>query len=231
MSGMTGERLSHAREVLRRDGLVSLLVAACRHYLVDRRDFYLYEHRHHAWPEGSFSARLDGIEEAFVASNAAADIQAMRHEDFRRLRPWARRALDSGAVAFCVYHGHEVAHVAWLATSDEGRRAVDRLGYQVRFGAGEAWTGAAWTARRYRGRGLLKYSCHRRFEFLLRSGWQTSRAAVEIGNNCSHTATMQFEPRVYAIGRQWRVLGWRSWTQRTPASVDGPRQRTDPPEE
>ena len=208
------ERLIRARSVLVRDGPRALVLAASRRYVCDRREFFLYQHHHRDWPETDFHPRLDGFDECFVSGNAQADEQSRKRHDFRRKVLPARRALDSGAVAFCIYLGPTLVHIAWLATSCEGRRALDRLGYDVRFAEGEAWTGAAWTEPSYRGRGLLTYSCYRRFECLLQSGWASSRGAVETGNLVSHRATMRFEPHVYAIGWQWRVLGWRWWSER-----------------
>lgn len=207
-------RLLRARAVMRQEGLVALIEAVAREYAIDRRDYLLYQHHHRQWPEGCFRPRLKWFEERFVADNEEADLLALDHEDFRTITRAANQGLESGAVAFCVYVGREVAHVAWLATSDRARAAMDRLGYEVHFDEGEAWTGAAWTAPPYRSNGLLTYSCHRRFEYLLNLGFETSRAAVERTNAGSHRATMRFEPCIYAVGRHWRVFGRRWWSQR-----------------
>lgn len=192
---------------------------------MDRRQFYLYEHHHREWPEGAFRPVADEFEERFVNDNRQADSLAVEHHDFRLLLPRSRNALDCGAVAFCVYSGTEVAHVAWLATSAAARSSLDHSGYAVRFEEGEAWTGSAWTVPGFRNRGLLTHSCRRRFEYLLRSGWMMSRAAVETGNTVSHRATMWFEPRVYAIGRQWRLLGRRWWSE-MPVPDEAPLHKT-----
>jgi len=218
-----GSRLRRARDVLRQGGPLALAVAVARTCIVDRRTYHLYEHHHRAWPDETFRPRLDCFEERFVSGNYEAELLARDHEDFRHVMQSARRGLDCGAVAFCIYAGREVAHVAWLATSPAGRKALDRLGYEVRFDQGEAWTGAAWTVPSYRGRGLLTYSCRRRFEYLLSSGCEVSRGAVETNNLVSHRATMRFRPRVYATGYLWRVFGRRWWSERevvTAASND-----------
>ncbi len=149
-----------------------------------------------------------------MVSNEEADALARDHEDFRTANPLARRGLENGAVAFCIYVGTELAHTAWLATSREARRTLDRLGYEVRFDEGEAWTGRAYTTPAFRGRGLLTYSCYRRFDYLLQRGCLESRGAVEMRNVVSHHSTMRFDPQIYAIGRQWRVLGRRWWSER-----------------
>jgi len=207
-------RRARARQVVENEGPLVLLELVARKYLADYRRFRLYEHHHRAWPHGAFLPRLDHLEERFISSNEEADELARAHQDIRGLIANGRRGLASGAVAFCVYSGHEVAHVAWVATSERGRRAVDRLGYAVRFDDGEAWTGAAYTVPAFRGRGLLAYGCYRRFEYLLQRGCAVSRGAVEMSNMASHRATMRFEPRIYAIGRQWRLMGKRWWRER-----------------
>ncbi len=204
----------------RREGPVALARAATHRYIIDSHSFFLYEHRHGSRPDAGLCACPSGFEEFFVEENASADRLSEGRCDFRDAVPGARRALDSGAVAFCLYNGREVAHVGWLATSLRGRRALDRLGYEVRFDRGEGWTGAAFTMPRFRNRGLLAYSCLRRFEFLCDAGIAVSRAAVATDNASSHHVTMRFEPRVYAIGHQLRILTWRRWTERPVTAVD-----------
>jgi len=213
--------LSFAWDYLRWQGPLALVEESTRRYVFDVPSFFLYEHEHRRWSPGRFASLPAVFEECFVTGNAAADRVAETHCDIRGLVPAARRALDSGAVAFCVYHGRDVAHVGWLATTTAARRAIDRLGYDVRFDRGEAWTGAAFTVPRFRNQGLLTYSCLRRFDYLLESGFLVSRAAVATDNAASHRVTMLFEPHVYAIGRQLRFLRWRRWTERPV----GPRDR------
>jgi hypothetical protein len=211
--GWSGRRLARARQVVESEGLRALCQTVVRRYVADCRRFYLYEHHHRHWPEGAFLPHIEQFEERFISSNEVADEVASEFQDLRQVVENGRRGLESGAVAFCVYAGRDVAHVAWLATSERARRAVDHLGYVVHFDDGEAWTGAAYTVPAYRGRGLLAYGCQRRFEYLLRRGCSVSRGAVEMSNDASHRATMRFEPRVYAIGRQWRLCGKRWWRQ------------------
>ena len=209
-------RWARAKQIAESAGPFVLFKLVVRRYLVDYRRFYLYEHHHRDWPEGAFLPHLDLFEERFISSNGEADELAGAHQDLREVVENGRRGLACGAVAFCVYAGRDVAHVAWLATSEGGRRAVDRLGYAVHFDDGEAWTGAAYTVRAYRRRGLLAYGCHRRFEYLLQRGCAVSRGAVEMSNMASHRATMRFEPRIYGTGRQWRLFGKRWWREHNP---------------
>lgn len=207
-------RLERARQALQRGGPLGLMAAVFRQYVLDYRRFYLYERSHPSWPEEEFRPRLDSFEECFITSNHEADALARSHEDLRDAIPQARRGLDKGAVAFCVYVGRELAHVAWLATSEDGRRALDHLGFEVRFDRGEAWTGSAWTAPAYRGLGLLTYGSYRRFQHLSHAGFHRSRGAVETDNIASQRTNEKFNPRIYATGRQWRLFRWRKWSER-----------------
>lgn len=200
--------------MLRQRGPLALIVAVFRRFVVDHREFYLFERYHDSWSDESFKPRLDQFEELFVADHELADRLAQSHEDFRSRSHGARNALEAGAIAFCVYVGRDVAHVAWLATTQRARKTLDGLGFEVPFHSGVAWTGAAWTAPSYRGRGLLNYGSYRRFEYLLRQGFTASRGAVEKHNYASQRTNMHFAPRVYAVGIYWRVLGRRLWSER-----------------
>ena len=205
--------LARGRSLAREVGPVSVIVAALRRYVVDRRTFFLYEYRHDS-PATRPGAPPSGFDEYFVQSNDEADRLLGTRCDFREVVSQARHALDSDAVAFCLYEGRDVAHVGWLATSQEARRALDRLGFEVRFDAGEAWLGAVYTVPRYRNRGLLAYSARRRFEYLRHAGFSTSRSAIETNNAASKRVQTHFEPHVYAVGRLFKFLRWRRWSER-----------------
>ena len=195
------------------EGLSGLMRALARRYILDVTDFHLYVHHHEPPLFVPPIVTLPEHSEMFIRDNAEADEVAVEHEDIRDLLRHARRGLDSGAVAFCVYSGWRLAHVAWVATTQKGRRALDPLGYKIDFAAGEAWTGAAYTLPLFRRRGLLGHGCMRRFEYLMDKGVKVSRAAIDVKNESSHHVTMQFRPDVIGIGRQVKFLGLRSWSE------------------
>ena len=213
---MKGTVLRRGLKLARERGPVALVTEALRRYVFDVRHFYLYKH-HHSGQGTLTRTSAWSLEEFFVMDNATADQIAREREDFRVYSRNAEKALHGGAVAFCVYAGPQVAHVGWIATSAKSRRVLDRLGYDIRFDEGEAWTGAAYTSKRWRGQGLLVYSCQRRFEYLKACGIEFSRAAVEMSNIPSHRATMRFNPRIYACGRQVKVFSVLRWWSERPA--------------
>ena len=164
----------------------------------------------------------DGFEGCFVPDNETADLLAENHRDFRDHEPMARKALDSGAVAFCLYDGQEVAHVGWLATSQDARSILDRLPFEIGFDRGECWAGAVYTVPRFRNRGLLTYSALSRFAFLRDAGFSICRSAVETDNGASNRVQMRFAPNIYAIARMFKLFGWRRWRERPPGAGESP---------
>ncbi len=207
-------RWRRARTILRERGFRALVTTGFRWYVLDHREFFLFERQHEPLPQGSFRPTLDQFEEHFVSSNQQADELTESHDDFRRLSHGSRNALDAGATAFCIYVGRDVAHYAWVAATLEARRTLDRLGFEVPFDQGVAWTGAAWSNPPYRGKGLVKYASYRRFEYLRQLGFTASRGAVERRNRASLRANVHFMPRVYGVGIYWRVFRRRYWRER-----------------
>ena len=204
---------ARAREVRQEEGLLGLIRVISRRYVLSVTDFHLYIHHHEPPLFVPPIVTLPEHTERFIFDNAEADEVAVEHEDLRDIFPRARGALESGAVAFCVYSGWQLAHVAWVATTRRGRRAIDPLGYKINFDAGEAWTGAAYTMPFFRRKGLLGHGCLRRFEYLMEQGVKISRAAIDVKNESSHRVTMQFRPDVVGLGRQVKLLGHRWWSQ------------------
>ena len=214
--------LGRALRLARREGPLALPVAVVRRYVVDSRTYFLFEYD--LWSEACM--RLpplpDEFAGCFVADNETADQLSEDHRDFRDHEPKARNALDSGAVAFCLYHGEDVAHVGWLTTSQKARRLFDSLGFEIRFDQGECWAGAVFTVPRFRNRGLLTYSALSRFAYLRDAGYGICRSAVETDNGASNSVQMRFDPRIYAVGHMFKLFGWRRWRERPPGAGESP---------
>jgi len=66
--------------------------------------------------------------------------------DFRRRFVMARRMLDKGAIAFCIFLKGEIAHIGWIALSEEAHKAVDNLPTKWIF---EPWRPAPVVLRRF----------------------------------------------------------------------------------
>ena len=138
----------------------------------------------------------------------------MLFRSFRRRFVKASGMLDKGAIAFCIFVKGEIAHIGWIALSEEAHKAVDNLPYKVDFSNNEACTGGVETITRYRGEGLMAYGHFKRFEFLTEKGIVVSRNAVAKSNIASQKAHAKFSPRVYAEASHLRLLWWHFWKEK-----------------
>ncbi len=203
MSGTSIARLLVRRgfTLLRKEGPVYFAkrMFSFSGYLV-RRHFinqtvYLYEHSLESRDRQDYLPHLDSWELRVIHSNEDADaVAADGFEDYRDTFVFARRSLDKGAVAFCVYTNKELAHVGWLAVDAEGKGAVYRFPFEVAFENGQACTGGTYTIPKFRGRGLMPYGYFERFEYLRARGFTSSRNSVTVDNVASHKAHSRFSP-------------------------------------
>jgi hypothetical protein len=126
----------------------------------------------------------------------------------------ARRALDKGAVALCIFVDGQLAHAVLLAMTDESKRLLDPLPYRVDFANNEACTANAWTSPSYRRLRLQRYSAFKTLEFLNGRGVVTGRYATAKRNVAIQGGPARFGDRPYAEGRFFRVLWWKWWKER-----------------
>ena len=186
--------------------------------------YYLYEHSLEQRDESQFLPRIDDFTLQVVRSNEEADqLATTMGFDFRRRFINARKRLDKGATAFCVFVNGEIAHIGWVALSEEAKKCFDRVPYQVDFLDGVACTGGTVTVPKYGSKGLMTYGYFERLEFLRQLGWKASRNAVEVNNISSQKAHAKFRPRILAKGRHVYLLGWESWKETPQKPTDGSR--------
>lgn len=220
---MDGVRLLVRRgtDILREEGL-GTLAGRCLEYarplLLEVGSYYLYEHTMEERDEADFLPRIKDFTFKIVRTNEEADeLAAATGADFRRRFIGARRCLDGGAVAFCVFVGERIAHIGYVGITEKAKRTFDPLPYRVDFSRKEACTGGTVTVPEYRGKGLMAYGYFKRFQFLLDNGITTSRNAVTKGNVASQRVHAKFGPRTHAEGRLLKVLGLQLWRE-TPVS-------------
>lgn len=148
-----------------------------------------------------------------VSSNQQADELAAHGFDFRSYVFYARRALDKGAIAFCIFVEEELAHVGWVAMTEEAKNYIDPLPFRIDFSNKEACTGGTRTIQKYGGKGLMTYGYWQRFEFLRKRGIITSRNTVATSNIASQKVHARFAPKMYAKARFLKILWWKSWKE------------------
>lgn len=208
---------TRARYILKDEGLMALLsrvVTFSTRRFLQYGAYSLYEHTMKERNEAAFMPNIQNFTFKVISTNLQAD-ELVRggFGDFRQHFTHARRALNKGAIAFCIFVGPELAHIGWVAMTEEAKRTFDALPYRVDFSAGQACTGGTVTMPKYRGNGFMTYGYFKRLQFFYDRGFKTSRNAVAEGNVPSQRAHARFGPRIYAKARYLRIMGWKFWRE------------------
>lgn len=210
--------LKRAKDILQTEGLKPLLTRGfvfVEGWLLEYGDYYIYEYTLKERKEADFLPEIPDFTFKVISSNEEADKLAEAiGSDFRRRFVTARNKLDKGAIAFCIFVKGEIAHIGWVALSEEAHKAVDNLPYKVDFLNHEACTGGTETIPRYRGMGLMAYGYVKRFQFLKGQGIVVSRNAVAKSNIASQKAHAKFSPTVIAEAKHLRLLRWHFWKEK-----------------
>lgn len=210
--------LKRAKDILKTEGLKPLLTRGfdfVKVWFLEYGDYYLYEYTLKERNEADFLPQIQDFTLKIISSNEEADkLAEAMGSDFRRRFVTARSMLDKGAIAFCIFVKGEIAHIGWVALSEEAHKAVDNLPYRVGFLNHEACTGGTQTIPQYRVKGLMAYGYFKRFEFLKEKGIVVSRNAVAKSNIASQKAHAKFSPRVYAEASHLRLLWWHFWKEK-----------------
>jgi len=219
--GSMAEHHAKARQVYQSEGGVALLRRVFRflvYCVFEYRTYYLYAEGIDDLrlpSESDVLPKVDDFTLKVVATNREADELDDGGLQLRSYVPHSTRRLDTGAIAFCFFVGRELAHVGWVALTQEAKDALDEPPYRVDFSNGEACAGSIWTNPRHRGRGIRSYNSLKRLEFLRDAGIRTKRAAIAKGNVASQKGRTRLSlPGPHAEARYLRLLWWRSWKER-----------------
>ena len=130
--GRSNVLLTRAKWLLQTEGLIPLLrqgfVFAASHIL-RYGTYYLYEHTLKERNEADFVPRIQNFTFEIISTNGQADELAAVGLHFRASSINAKRRLDKGAVAFCFFVGQELAHIGWVAKTEEAKNTFDSLPY------------------------------------------------------------------------------------------------------
>jgi len=211
--------LSRAMGILRKEGPLVLIRRGLKYVsqsLFRYGTFYLCEHSIEQRDEDQFRPKVQSLTFRIVATNEQADdLTKDGLEDIRRspVLVDVRKCLDNGAIAFCFFVGQELAHIGWVALSEEAKSCFDILPYRVCFSEGQACTGGSVTLPKYRGKGFMQYGYYKRFQFLQEKGYTTTRNAVDRSNMAARSAHRKFNPKVYGEARYLKVASWHLWKE------------------
>ena len=222
---LTMEKLSvlfrRAQEIHGTDGAAALFrrgLAFILSSFFEYRAYWLYEYALENLRdvnEADFAPRVNHAKLKIVGANDEADRLEAEGFEFRSQIPNATTMLESGAIAFCIFVGHELANIGWIALSQRAMDSLPDPPLKVDFANNEACGGAIWTSPRYRRNGFRLYNRYKRFEFLLEKGFMVNRSAIAKRNVVAQSGYRKFPPtRTYGEGRYLRVLWWKSWRER-----------------
>ena len=211
--------LRRAKQIFQTEGLIPLLRRVLEFFRVFQYGtWYLYENHPSevlkSQTEADVMPKIQNFTFKTVFTNQEADELEAEGLEFRSQVTDARKKLDKGAVAFCVFVEQELAHICWDAFTEEAKKMVDPLPYKVDFTNNESCGGGAWTNPRYRRMGLHTYSIFKGYQFLNKKGIVTSRSSIAASNIASQDMAAKFGDRVYAEARYLRILWWKSWKEK-----------------
>jgi hypothetical protein len=207
---------SRGRYFLREQGAGTLLrrgLAFIGRFLFRNEYYYLYKHSLEARDEAEFRPRVEDFGFEIIFSTGRAVELAAEGIDICQLFPNAMHSLEKGAAAFCVFINNELAHIGWVATTEEAKQSIDDIPYHVDFANGEACTGGTRTAPKYGQRGLMVYGYFKRLDYLREKGCVLSRCAVTTDNVASQKAHAKFSPTIYAKAHFLKILWWQFWRE------------------
>jgi RimJ/RimL family protein N-acetyltransferase len=208
-----------AKYIFHTEGLIPLIrqgFTFLAGYFFRYRTLYLYQHIVGQGNEAEFVPRVQDFTLEVISTSQQADELAARGFDFRWQVGNFSQRLDKGAIAFCIFVGQELAHIGWIAPTQEAKESLHEPPYKVDYSNGEVCTGSTWTNPKYRGKGLMTYGYFKRFQFLKERGISASRAAVDKGNIASQRMIAKFNTGVYAKVRYLKILCWKSWKEEPP---------------
>ena len=195
-----------------RDGITFAMTCLIR---VQRYDLYqVPTDRAFRFTEADFKPHIEDLTIKIISANGEADRLEGEGFGFRSLIPNARERLDSGAIAFCTFVRHELAHIGWVALTDEASRSLWASPFRADFDNAESVTGGTFTCPGYRGAGLMAHNLFKRLEYVRQRGILKDRAAVVEGNVPSTVVAAKLGYTVYAKMTYTRVLRWKFWKEK-----------------
>jgi len=214
---MLGELFIRVKDILMTEGALTLLRRIFEYVkplFFEYGNYYLYEHKIEERDEADFLPEIKEFILRIIHTNEEADgLAKTMGVDFRRRFIRSGSSLYRGAVAFCIFVNGEIAHISWVALSQDAKNTFDSLPYRVDFLNKEVCTGGTVTVPKYRGKGLMTYGYFKRLQYLEEKGIKVSRNAVDKNNAASNMAQAKFTPRIYAEARYLKLLFWKYWRQ------------------
>ncbi len=198
-----------AKSILKQEGLASLFANVFR-FLADlffvHETYYLFEYTAQdatELNEADFFPKTDEFTFRIITTTKEANELGLRAGGYK----YAER-LDKGAIAACIFVEQDLAHVTWIALTEEAWDPLRRHLYKVDFSNGEYCLWDSWTNPKYRRNGFAVYAFLKATLFLHENGMTRSRAAILKSNSGSITSYVSFNAKRYAEARYLKLFWW-----------------------
>jgi len=208
-----------ALKVYKNEGLLSVITSAFRYFsnkVLLYETYYLVKLTM-GYKQTVQKRRADFADEITsrkIVSNVQADEIAREYEDFRPHAKNARRILDAGGIAICIYVGKELASYAWIATSKNAMKVLSHMPMYVDFDNKEFYVSYDYTIPKYRRKGLRYYKLRHNHKIFKEMGLEFEISAVRTNNYAVIKANSDRpEQMVYAKVRLFKLLGMRFWKE------------------
>lgn len=185
-----------------------------RRWCFQNDTYYLREVTIPEEDEADCLPRIQDLTFSVVSTNQQADeLVKDGFNDFRQQRFLTSEALDKGAVAFCIFVGHELANIGLIAMADSEKIYFDQLPYYVDFANNQACGGGAYTNPKYRRMGLNTYRNYQMRKYLRQRGVKSLIGSVLTSNIPSVNFGVKEGQKIYAKARYLKILWWNSWKE------------------
>lgn len=213
--------LKRAKRILETEGLLTLMrrglaSVTCRFFVY--RVYYLSEYElenARGWREEDFLPNVDGLVFRVVTTNLEADELEREGFEFRSY-PYdidARKALDKGAMALCIFVGSELGTIGWVALTPQAMEGLKEPPLKIDFSR-DALTAPIWTNPKYRRLGLRRYRTFKLRKLLLERGVAMTRGPIAKGNLASVRGLSKIDSRIYGEARYLKLMWWTSWKEK-----------------
>jgi len=212
--------LTRAKTILQTEGLIPLakwgfpfvLRSFVRYRTCDLYEFALDDVR--KLNETDFMPKIDKFTIKIVSTNKEADELEAEGLEFRSQVANARKRLEKGAIALCIFVERELANIGWAATTEEARLILGAPPIKVNF-ANNEYVAAGWrTNPKFRGKGLGTYAVLKKQSYLWEMGKVVERVVINKDNIASQTSYAKFGPKLYAEARYLKILWWIWWREK-----------------
>lgn len=211
------EYLNRARYIYQSEGAISLLRRLFTHLfsqIFAWEEYYFFQNFVGELNEADFLPKVKDFTFKIITSNETADDWAKRTgSDFRKQILHARRRLDAGTVAFCIFIQNQLAHIDWVGLNQKAKNSINTEPYQVNFSQHQGCIGGGETVPKYRGKGLSLYGWFHMNNYMKQQRITMLIGIVATDDVGFYKLQSKFPSRISAKARYIKFLWWQYWKE------------------